>query len=240
MTCARMTCALPSAPPLGAGVEDTLAWPLPGAQAREILAVARATAGADGHVPPHLLTWANLEEWNEALHRLVSKALKDLGVASTTKVTLTGLEVKQAAGNKALSKRGVSSDGPSGRRGGKCSASEGAWGSLVIELPALREGGALSVSHGGETQCFDFSGAAAALTAHWAAWYGVCERQVQPLKSGRMLSLTYSLSCSNGRMPQPPSQAVATHRFEQLERRWVANVRLWDSNREWRSRLKPD
>lgn len=200
-------------------MEDTLAWPLPGAQAREILQVAQTVS--DGcRVPPRLLTWGNSKAWEGALSGLVSEALKELGVPTTTKVTLTGLEVKTAKVTPTEVKQGGG--------GSACPAGEGsagAWGSLVIELPALREGGALSVSHGGETKCFDFSGAAAALTCHWSACYGVCERQLQPLKSGRLFCLTYALSCTDGARLLPPSQAAASRRFEQLERQWVDNVR---------------
>lgn len=212
--------AIACAPRPTVGVEDVLAWPFPGVQARQVQEVARSAGGATSccRVPPHLLSWGNSAAWEASLRELVSRALTELGVEVATKATLAGLELQQASDSQGNS----SSLSPSWQMGPEVA---GAWGSLVIELPALRDGGGLAVSHCGETERFDFSGAAAALTSHWVASYGVCERQLQPLTSGRLLSLTYALSrASGGPSPQPPSQAAASRRFEQLERRWVFDV----------------
>ena len=80
------------------GVEDVLAWPLPGAQARQLLEVAKsASGGADAcSVLPRLLTWGNAAAWDEALGGVVREALKALGVKTQTKVELSALQIYSA------------------------------------------------------------------------------------------------------------------------------------------------
>jgi len=86
-------------PMLGvAGVEDVLAWPLPGAQGRQLLEVAKSAAAGGGasSVPPRLLTWGNATAWDEALRGVVGEALKALGVKTQTKVELSALQIHSA------------------------------------------------------------------------------------------------------------------------------------------------
>ena len=86
-------------PMLGvAGVEDVLAWPLPGAQGRQLLEVAKSAGGGGGacSVPPRLLTWGNVTAWDEALRGVVGEALKALGVKTQTKVELSALQIHSA------------------------------------------------------------------------------------------------------------------------------------------------
>ena len=80
------------------GVEDVLAWPLPGAQARQLLEVAKsASGGTDAcSVLPRLLTWGNAVAWDEALSGVVREALKALGVKTQTKVELSALQIYSA------------------------------------------------------------------------------------------------------------------------------------------------
>ena len=81
-----------------AGVEDVLAWPLPGAQARQLLEVAKsASGGADAcSVLPQLLKWGNATAWDEALRGVIREALKALGVKTQTKVELSALQIYSA------------------------------------------------------------------------------------------------------------------------------------------------
>ena len=95
-------------------------------------------------------------------------------------------------------------------------------GSLVIELPTMHEGGALVLSHEGETMRFGHTGVPAALTSHWAAFYDASARELQPVTKGSRLSLLYTLSRSDEGPPLlPPSQAGASRRFARLARHWV-------------------
>ena len=80
------------------GVEDVLAWPLPGAQARQLLEVAKsASGGADAcSVLPLLLKWGNATAWDDALRGVIREALKALGVKTQTKVELSALQINSA------------------------------------------------------------------------------------------------------------------------------------------------
>ena len=80
------------------GVEDVLAWPLPGAQGRQLLEVAKSAGGGGGvsSVPPRLLTWGNATAWDEALRGVVGEALKALGVKTQTTVELSALQIHSA------------------------------------------------------------------------------------------------------------------------------------------------
>ena len=192
------------------GVEDALAWPLPGAQARQVLEVARSNGGgADAcSVPPRLLTWGNATAWDEALHGVVREALKALGVKTPTKAELSALQIHSA-------ETGVP-------EGSLLTPRPDSWGSLVVQLPALHEGGALELSHEGETLRFGQAGMAGAMSTHWAAFYAAGDRTLTPVTSGRRLSLLYSLCRADKGPPLlPPSQAAASRRFERLEKRWV-------------------
>ena len=94
----------------------------------------------------------------------------------------------------------------------------------MVDLPALHEGGALELSHEGETLRFGQAGMAGAMSAHWVAFYAASGHQLTPVTSGRRLSLSYSLSRADEGPPLlPPSQAAVSRRFERLEKRWVAN-----------------
>ena len=197
-----------------AGVEDVLAWPLPGAQARQLLEVARGAGGASAcSVPPGLLTWGSAPAWEAALRGVTDKALHALGVKTPTKMELRGLHVHSA-------ETGTGIDG-GGDRG---PADEGVWGTLEVELPSIHEGGALELGHEGEMVRFDHAGIAGATTCHWAAFYTASSRKLDPVTSGRRLSLRYSLRrTDDGPLLTPPSQAAASRRFERLERLWVAD-----------------
>lgn len=94
----------------------------------------------------------------------------------------------------------------------------------MVDLPTLHEGGALELSHEGETLRFGQAGMAGAMSAHWVAYYAASGKHLTPVTSGRHLSLLYSLSrADEGPLLLPPSQAAVSRRFERLEKRWVAD-----------------
>jgi hypothetical protein len=113
------------------GVEDPLAWPLPGAQARELVEVAKRSSAAGSvsscSVPPRLLTWGNAPAWDKELQNVLAKALAALGVSSTTKAELSALQIR---------------DGSCGahKLSGDSATSGSGWATLEISLPALVSG----------------------------------------------------------------------------------------------------
>ncbi|KAF2752722.1 hypothetical protein EJ05DRAFT_267040 [Pseudovirgaria hyperparasitica] len=73
--------------------------------------------------------------------------------------------------------------------------SNGQVGSLVVALPMhFQGGGDLLVRHEGETVRFDWSqGDQDEPTIKWAAFYSDCEHEVEEVKSGHRVTLTYNL-----------------------------------------------
>ncbi|KAJ3128733.1 hypothetical protein HK098_003726 [Nowakowskiella sp. JEL0407] len=74
------------------------------------------------------------------------------------------------------------------------------FGSLVIGLPILHEGGELVVRHHGQSQTFSFKPQdRCELT--WAAFYSDCEHEILPVKSGLRITLTFNLYWSESKIP---------------------------------------
>lgn len=66
------------------------------------------------------------------------------------------------------------------------------FGTLVIALPSKHEGGAVRVTHAGQTKLFEtskFSG----FEASYLAWFSDVTHEVKPVTSGHRLVLTYNL-----------------------------------------------
>ncbi len=162
-------------------------------------------------VPPALLTWGDAAAWDDALRGVAATALRALGVTTPVQLELSALQIHSA---ETGTPPGVRAGGPD----------DGAWGALVLELPALHEGGTLELHHEGETLRLGQAGMAGARAAHWAAFYSSTGPQLTPVTSGRRLSLVYALRRTDGGPPlRPPSQAAAARRFERLARRWAAD-----------------
>ncbi|AEE49789.1 2OG-Fe(II) oxygenase [Haliscomenobacter hydrossis] len=69
---------------------------------------------------------------------------------------------------------------------------KGMFGTLVIGLPSVHEGGQLLVSFGGREKAIDFS-SAKSFEIPFAAFFADCEHEIQPVTSGYRLCLTYNL-----------------------------------------------
>jgi hypothetical protein len=71
------------------------------------------------------------------------------------------------------------------------------FGSLVVCLPNVHEGGHLRVAHKGVERFFDLGSKAVNNSAiQWAAFYSDCEHEVLPVISGHRITLTYQLYVS--------------------------------------------
>lgn len=68
----------------------------------------------------------------------------------------------------------------------------GMFGTLLVQLPAGHEGGALVARHGGRTTRVDFA-AGSEDSVRWAAFYADVEHSLQPLTSGMRIVLAYNL-----------------------------------------------
>ncbi|KAK6956528.1 hypothetical protein Daesc_001806 [Daldinia eschscholtzii] len=71
--------------------------------------------------------------------------------------------------------------------------------SLVVCLPAAREGGQLEVRHNGKTVSFDWSKLDNNQPSiQWAAFYSNCEHEVLQVQSGHRITPTYNLYATRG------------------------------------------
>ncbi|RAK95204.1 2OG-Fe(II) oxygenase [Aspergillus ibericus CBS 121593] len=84
--------------------------------------------------------------------------------------------------------------GPSGhfRKHVDTPRSEHQIGSLVVCLPSEFEGGNLLVRHHGQETNFDWSRQSGS-SIQWAAFYSDCEHEIETIKAGNRITLTYNL-----------------------------------------------
>ena len=188
------------------GSDDPLAWPLPSSQASELKRGAIAAGPGEWRVPCSQLTFANREAWDSAVGTFVKRALEDLGVTVQTRAELSHLVLHDTTSSASFTS----------------AVPGGAFGSLLIMLPAVHVGGLLTAAYQNETKAFcTASDASACLTSHFAMFYSACTLRCSRLTSGRRLSLVYRLSdVANRRVIRPPSQGAAARRFGTLARQW--------------------
>lgn len=183
-------------PGLGVAGVGELAFPLPAAQARELIAVAEAAPYGKGE-----------------------KTVLDAGVRRCWQIDAKRLSFHSAAWKKFLQQTVARVAGELGIEG-KVSASpyklliyekdghfkphrdteklEAMFGTLIIALPSAHEGGRLLVRHGGREIAVDFSE-----PEHWrdfqfAALFADCEHEVEPVRSGYRCCLVYNLRLEKG------------------------------------------
>jgi len=81
----------------------------------------------------------------------------------------------------------------------------GMFGTLCVQLPSVYQGGALSITHAGETARIDQSGAES-VCLQYTAFYADCLHHVEPLTSGFRVVLTYNLVSRS--VFEPDTQSV--------------------------------
>jgi hypothetical protein len=211
------------------GVEDPLAWPLPQAQARELAAgaegaahaffqadAARGKAGGKT-VAARKLDLGNRAEWDASLSTLLTKALGAMGVTARTTAQLVGLHLDEGHGEGGV--------GPTAGRAGL--DANDPFGLLLVRLPSVRTGCAITLRHEGapageEQKVFTARAEAAALQPHYAAFYSACTFELGAADEGRGLTLVYRLVRADGgcSLVLPPSQDTASRELERLGRYW--------------------
>ena len=70
---------------------------------------------------------------------------------------------------------------------------EGMFGTLIINLPSVHEGGALWVRFDGKEECIDFATSSTSFQIPYVAFYSDCEHEVKPVMSGYRICLVYNL-----------------------------------------------
>jgi hypothetical protein len=128
------------------GVEAPIAWPLPPAQARELQAIGTATGPFAWHISG-ALTMSN-PLWAPAVAALAKSAAESLGVPGAIDARPAHLHLVASGSGAINAPHSVPDD----------ARKAGAFGVLVLVLPALHEGGRLVVAHGGKVKTLETEG----------------------------------------------------------------------------------
>ena len=86
---------------------------------------------------------------------------------------------------------------------------EGMFATLVVSLPSSHEGGALVVTHDGESRRIELGGGDARFQVRYAAFYADCQHEVLPVRRGFRVCAIYNLSIARKRQPVAPRSASA-------------------------------
>ncbi|MFI5461393.1 MAG: 2OG-Fe(II) oxygenase [Isosphaerales bacterium] len=93
----------------------------------------------------------------------------------------------------------------------------GMFATLVVCLPSRHEGGALVVTHDGQTQTSDFGGEDAEFKTQYAAFYADCQHEITPVTAGYRICLVYNLAIAGKKkQPSAPRNAPAVEKATEL------------------------
>lgn len=93
---------------------------------------------------------------------------------------------------------------------------ENHFGTLLVFLPSVYEGGDLVVRHKGQERRFNFSmDKTKSMQCHYVAMFTDCEHEVEVVTSGYRVNLQYSLFFEGRQQPSPPDSDV-TAKCEQF------------------------
>jgi hypothetical protein len=98
----------------------------------------------------------------------------------------------------------------------------GMFGTLVVSLPSAHEGGELIVRHAGREVAVDLRGTDPGEVG-FAAFFADCEHEVRPVASGHRVCLIYNLVlAARGRQgdPQPPDERPFVEKAARVLRNW--------------------
>ena len=87
--------------------------------------------------------------------------------------------------------------------------SEGMFATLVVCLPSRHAGGALIVSHDGQTKRIELGGADAPFRIRYAAFFADCRHEVLPVTSGHRICLVYDLAIAKKKQPAAPKSSAS-------------------------------
>lgn len=173
-----------------------LAFPLPGGQVRELIAIAEAAPYGKGletvrddsvrkcwQIDARDLDLTSVA-WDAFITVALEKVKKDLGIEAEVAALPYKLLIYEKGGHF-LPHRDTEK-------------LEAMFGTLIIALPSAHEGGALHIRHGGREVVVDFSGKANWRDFQFAALFADCEHEVKPVRSGHRCCLVYNLKLEKG------------------------------------------
>jgi len=173
-----------------------IAFPLPAAQAKELIAVAEAAPYGMGTKTvrddsvrkcwqidaAHFSIRSNA--WGKFLAATVARVREDLGI--TSKVSAHPYKVL------------VYGKGGHFKAHRDTEKLDAMFGTLIIALPSAHEGGRLFIRHDGRENEVDFSQKEHLHDFQHAAFFADCEHEVEPVRSGYRCCLVYNLRLDEG------------------------------------------
>jgi hypothetical protein len=94
------------------------------------------------------------------------------------------------------------------------------FGTLIVQLPSSFTGGALSVSHQGETKTF-VQESDSEKDTKYISFYSDCEHQLHPVMSGVRLSLVFNLICAATTAPTHAINIDTETKLQSMARDWM-------------------
>lgn len=105
----------------------------------------------------------------------------------------------------------------------------GMFGSVLIQLPAEHEGGALSVTHEGKTKRFECAKESGD-KAYYTAFYADCEHELEPIESGYRLVLAFNLVKVGG-SSSDTWKAPSSANYRSFEDILIDATKLWNADK---------
>jgi hypothetical protein len=211
---------MPSLTVSGAGV---VSFPVPSAQAREIVSVAaeRAPYGRGDQtlvdedvrkvwqIAPERISLGGAG-WERSLRELLAQAASDLG-CDPGKVAAE------------LYKMLIYDEGGFFAAHRDTEKSPGMFGTLVVSLPSAHEGGDLVIRHAGRETVVDLRGEEAG-EVRYAAFHADCEHEVRAVTKGFRVCLVYNLVHKpRSRPPKAPDHRPAVKSAAGILKKWAAS-----------------
>ncbi|XP_065882896.1 uncharacterized protein [Dysidea avara] len=154
----------------------------------------------------------NNREWEKSLHTLLTRLKTELGCDERITITCE------------LYKLFLYTPGGFCKHLNNPRRTNNMFGSLLIQLPSVYEGGVLTVCHNGKKTKFSFGGSDACGNVYYAAFYADCGHKIQPITKGHCLFLVYNLLYTGvEECPVPPdySKQVSTI---------VSSIKAWNED----------
>ena len=106
---------------------------------------------------------------------------------------------------------------------------DGMVATLAITLPSAHQGGELTITHGNQSVCIDFSTEAKRYDFQSVLFYADCQHEIAPLKAGYRLVLTYNICLQGARGLSSPDFVGQEQALTTLFAHWKNNLTAGDT-----------
>ena len=106
---------------------------------------------------------------------------------------------------------------------------DGMVATMAITLPSSHQGGELTITHGNQSVCIDFSAEAKRYDFQSVLFYADCQHEIAPLRAGHRLVLTYNICLKGARGLNSPDFAEQEQALTALFTQWKSNLNGGDT-----------